>query len=333
MQTAHVARFAQILADIEVLSKLALESNTSDIGGYDRTENEMELIAAVVLDPSEDGDEEFSLDFGFQKWPDGGLTVQFQGSGDYRLRYRRLSGTRQTSAGRLSWHSLDMKSRRRGAATVRTTGAPFLHAIASLPEKIDPDRYPFNIRAFSRGIDLAFRSKVTFFVGENGSGKSTLLEALAECCGFNPEGGSRNHHRATFANRSPLAAALRLSWRPKVTEGFFMRAESFYDFATYIEDVSPELRSTAANRSTSSPTGNPSLPCSPIASSRASTSWTSRRRRCRRNDSSRSSGSFTTSRHRGMRSFYRNALAHHPELPGSGPLRPRRGYRPGDQLS
>jgi predicted ATPase len=79
---------------------------------------------------------------------------------------------------------------------------------------------------------------VTFLVGENGSGKSTLLEALAECCGFSPEGGNRDHYRASFADRSDLAQALRLSWFPKVTEGFFMRAESFYNFATYIDQVS-----------------------------------------------------------------------------------------------
>lgn len=131
-----------------------------------------------------------------------------------------------------------MTSRRRMSAPARASGAPFLHEVVSLPERVDPARYPFNVPAFSNGIALTFRSKVTFFVGENGSGKSTLLEALAECCGFNPEGGSRDHHRATFADRSPLAQALRLSWRPKVVEGFFMRAESFYNFATYIETVS-----------------------------------------------------------------------------------------------
>jgi predicted ATPase len=103
---------------------------------------------------------------------------------------------------------------------------------------MDPLAYPFNLRAFSHGIDLALRSNVTFFVGENGSGKSTLLEAVAECCGFNPEGGNRDHHRAVFAERSPLAQALQLSWMPKVTQGFFMRAESFYNFATYIDEVS-----------------------------------------------------------------------------------------------
>src|SRR6059036_3895821 len=131
-----------------------------------------------------------------------------------------------------------MKSRRKRDAQLRRTGAPFLHRAQSLPDKFDPARYPFNLRAFSQGIDLAFRSTVTLFVGENGSGKSTLLEALAECCGFNSEGGNRDHHRATFADRSELAQALRLSWLPKVTEGFFLRAESFYNFATYIEQVS-----------------------------------------------------------------------------------------------
>jgi predicted ATPase len=131
-----------------------------------------------------------------------------------------------------------MKPGRKMDAPRRPAGAPFLHRIASLSEKVDQSTYPFNIRAFSHGIDLAFQSRVTFFVGENGSGKSTLLEALAECCGFNPEGGNRDHHRAVFADRSPLAQALRLSWLPKVTEGFFMRAESFYNFATYIDEVS-----------------------------------------------------------------------------------------------
>jgi predicted ATPase len=131
-----------------------------------------------------------------------------------------------------------IRTKRTAGAPRRSLGAPFLRRVTSRPEGLDRTRYPFNVRAFSRGIDLHFQSKVTFFVGENGSGKSTLLEAIAECCGFNPEGGNRDHHRAVFAGRSPLAQALRLSWLPKVTAGFFMRAESFYNFATYIEGVS-----------------------------------------------------------------------------------------------
>lgn len=131
-----------------------------------------------------------------------------------------------------------MKPKRKPSAGLSARSGPFLHRVTSLPDKMDLSRYPFNVRAFSRGIDLGFRSNVTFFVGENGSGKSTLLEAIAECCGFNPEGGNRDHHFASFADRSDLAQALRLSWLPKVTEGFFLRAESFYNFATYIEQVS-----------------------------------------------------------------------------------------------
>ena len=131
-----------------------------------------------------------------------------------------------------------MPKRRRGTNAARAAGSPFLRNVSSQSAAVDPAGYPFNVPAFSGGIDISFRGPVTFFVGENGSGKSTLLEALAESCGFNPEGGNRDHHRETVAGRSPLAQALRLSWQPKVTDGFFMRAESFYNFATYLDGVS-----------------------------------------------------------------------------------------------
>ena len=127
-----------------------------------------------------------------------------------------------------------MKSRVK-RTTASRTGAPYLRSVVTLPEKLVASIYPFNIPAFRGGLDLQFRTNVTFFVGENGSGKSTLLEALAECCGFNPEGGSRDHQRETFADRSEFAQALRLSWLPKVTEGFFLRAESFYNLASFLD--------------------------------------------------------------------------------------------------
>ena len=131
-----------------------------------------------------------------------------------------------------------MKHTRRTSQSMPRTGAPFLRRVVSLPEKFDPACYPFNVRALSTGIDLAFKANVTFFVGENGAGKSTLLEAIAECCEFSAEGGNRDHYRTTFTERSALAQALRLSWLPKTSEGFFMRAESFYNFATYLDQVS-----------------------------------------------------------------------------------------------
>ena len=131
-----------------------------------------------------------------------------------------------------------MVSKGRQSKASPRMGAPFLRGVASVSDRFDRTRYPFSVPSFSHGIELSFRTKVTFFVGENGSGKSTFLEALAECCGFSPEGGSRDHHRAVFADRSELAQALRMSWLPKVTDGFFMRAESFYNFATYVDEVS-----------------------------------------------------------------------------------------------
>jgi predicted ATPase len=105
-----------------------------------------------------------------------------------------------------------------------------------MAERVDASRYPFNIPAFSKGIDITITSNVTFLVGENGSGKSTLLEAIAEKSGFNPQGGSRDHQLAGHQDRSELTSALRLAWSLKVIDGFFMRAESFYNFASYIEE-------------------------------------------------------------------------------------------------
>jgi predicted ATPase len=73
-----------------------------------------------------------------------------------------------------------MRSKRKAHGSLRSTGSPFLRRVESLPDEVDSTAYPFSVRAFSKGIDLTFRTKVTFFVGENGSGKSTLLEAIAE---------------------------------------------------------------------------------------------------------------------------------------------------------
>lgn len=114
--------------------------------------------------------------------------------------------------------------------------APFLRHVSTVGS-INPRQYPFTIPAFRHGIDLAIERSVTFFVGENGSGKSTLLEAIAFHCGFNLEGGTRDHRYQSHPETPPLAESLRLSWIPKVTRGFFMRAESFFNFATYIDQI------------------------------------------------------------------------------------------------
>lgn len=103
----------------------------------------------------------------------------------------------------------------------------------------DWSQYPLNIPTIQSLEKLEFVEPITFFVGENGSGKSTLLEAIAEQIGFNPAGGSTQNYQAydVHAADSALADYIRLAWLPKVSNGFFLRAETFYQFATHIDTV------------------------------------------------------------------------------------------------
>jgi predicted ATPase len=116
----------------------------------------------------------------------------------------------------------------------------FVHSIELLRDREGWDRetYPFALPA-ARGWDrLFFHPKVTYFVGENGSGKSTLIEAIAAAYGLNPEGGSRDHRFATRDTHSALHNYLRLTKSPRRTkDAFFLRAESFYTFSSFIDDV------------------------------------------------------------------------------------------------
>jgi predicted ATPase len=118
----------------------------------------------------------------------------------------------------------------------------FLRSIATIPERVDPRRHPFNIPCLAGGLDLTFNSEVTFLVGENGSGKSTILEAIAEKCGFNLSGGNRDHEYLLDRVLSDLAQATSVKWNRKTAEGFFMRAETFFNFATYLEDIGSTFR-------------------------------------------------------------------------------------------
>ena len=100
------------------------------------------------------------------------------------------------------------------------------------------EEYPFNLPVVQHLETLALHPNVTFLVGENGAGKSTLLEALAVALGFNPEGGTRNFNFSTYASHSALHDVLRVSRGvSKPQDGFFFRAESFYNVATEIEHL------------------------------------------------------------------------------------------------
>lgn len=88
----------------------------------------------------------------------------------------------------------------------------------------------------ANGLDVTFSTPVTFFVGENGSGKSTLLEAIAWSAGFASGGGGRDHRMSDAGEGEALGRALKLTWSQRVSEGFFLRAETFFNFATYLEE-------------------------------------------------------------------------------------------------
>src|SRR5438094_960944 len=103
------------------------------------------------------------------------------------------------------------------------------------------DRYPFSLAAVRPLERLELHPAVTFFVGENGSGKSTLLEAIAVACGFNAEGGSKNFRFGTRNSHSELHRYLRVArGLPRSRDGYFLRAESFFNVATEIEKLDAE---------------------------------------------------------------------------------------------
>lgn len=115
----------------------------------------------------------------------------------------------------------------------------FLKKITVIHDESKED-YPFSVPSIKSMNELELTSNVTFLVGENGSGKSTLLEGIADVCGFNTAGGGRNNTYEVHAAESALGDHLRLSWMPKITNGFFLRAESFYQFASHIDEMGTE---------------------------------------------------------------------------------------------
>lgn len=116
---------------------------------------------------------------------------------------------------------------------------PYIRQI-SLDQTQIPNReeYPFNIPCFRHFDTLDFHQDVTFLIGENGIGKSTLIEAIALSQGFSIEGGTKNVQWSTHDNVSPLHNYLKVvkSFQ-KPEDHYFLRAESFYNVATYMEEV------------------------------------------------------------------------------------------------
>ena len=110
-----------------------------------------------------------------------------------------------------------------------------VHLEGKLPE----DSYLREIPAIAQleREDLELKKRVTFFIGENGTGKSTLMEGIAVACGFNPEGGTKNFTFSTNDSHSDLYRYLTISRSMYPKDGFFLRAESFYNVASSIDEM------------------------------------------------------------------------------------------------
>jgi predicted ATPase len=121
-------------------------------------------------------------------------------------------------------------------------GSHYVREVSLLRDQVPSfDQYPFCLPAIRHLDRLPLHPSVTFIIGENGTGKSTLLEAIAVTWGFNPEGGSRSFNFSTRASHSQLSDFIRLAKstvRPR--DGYFLRAESYFNVATEIERLDAE---------------------------------------------------------------------------------------------
>ena len=119
--------------------------------------------------------------------------------------------------------------------------APYLKQLWLDPASIpDRDAYPFCLPFLHDDFELRFDRAITIIVGENGTGKSTLLEGIAALAGYDGAGGGKGYRTVDHSNAlevmgGELSEALRASWLPRITKGWFFRAETFFSVARYLD--------------------------------------------------------------------------------------------------
>jgi len=129
--------------------------------------------------------------------------------------------------------------------------APYLRRVWLDATRVaDAAAYPFCLPFLRNEFEVDFERPITIIVGENGSGKSTLLEGIAALAGYDEAGGGKgyrpvDHSRAVEVMGGSLSQALRASWLPKITNGWFFRAESFFAVARYLDRAAVEVGAPA----------------------------------------------------------------------------------------
>ncbi len=125
--------------------------------------------------------------------------------------------------------------------------APYLRRVWLEPEQMPSwSDYPFCLPFLREGLDLRFEHPICILVGENGAGKSTLLEGIAALAGYDEAGGGKgympvDHSGAEETMGGTLSQALRAAWLPRITNGWFFRAESFFSVARYLDRAAREV--------------------------------------------------------------------------------------------
>ena len=125
--------------------------------------------------------------------------------------------------------------------------APYLRRVWLDPSRIaDRAAYPFCLPFLRDDFELSFDRPITIIVGENGTGKSTFLEGIAVLAGYDEAGGGKgympvDHSDAIEKMGGGLSKALRAGWLPRITNGWFFRAESFFSVARYQDKTNTEI--------------------------------------------------------------------------------------------
>lgn len=120
---------------------------------------------------------------------------------------------------------------------------PYLKRVWLDPElPLNRTVYPFCLPLFRGEFDLHFDNPITIIAGENGVGKSTLLEGIAVMAGFDESGGGPGYRAVDNSRASEVSGAsfgrfLKASWLPRIGQGWFFRAESFFSVARYLDEA------------------------------------------------------------------------------------------------